>query len=196
MARTRAAAPQTTAQALASAIKSARDIMRKDKGLSGDLDLLPMLTWVMFLKFVDDMERLAEDDAMLAGKPFHPAIAPPYRWRDWAADPAGITGDDLIAFVNNEKAIRPDGTEGPGLFAYLRSLRGADGGDRRDVIATVFRGIANRMLNGYLLRDLINKVEGIHFTSSAPSAISTSRCCERCATPRVTPASSTPRGHW
>jgi type I restriction enzyme M protein len=167
MARKKApAAPQTTAQALGSAIKSARDIMRKDKGLSGDLDRLPMLTWVMFLKFVDDLERQAEDESILAGKRFHSAIAPPYRWRDWASNPAGITGDDLLAFVNNEKAIRPDDTEGPGLFAYLRELRGADGVDRRDIIAAVFRGISNRMQSGYLLRDLINKVEGIHFTSS------------------------------
>src|SRR5688572_32201747 len=94
------AAPLTTAQQLGSAIKSARDIMRKDKGLNGDLDRLPMLTWVMFLKFVDDLERQAEDEAALAGKPFRPAIAPPYRWRDWASEPTGITGDDLIAFVN------------------------------------------------------------------------------------------------
>jgi len=49
---------------------------------------------------------------------------------------------------------------------YLRGLQGADGGDRRDVIATVFRGTVNRMINGYLLRDVINKVNGIHFTSS------------------------------
>ena len=62
--------------------------------------------------------------------------------------------------------MRPDGTRGPGLFAYLRGLQGANGGDRRDVIATVFRGIVNRMVNGYLLRDVINKVNGIHFTSS------------------------------
>ena len=46
----------TTVQSLGSLIKSARDIMRKDKGLSGDLDRLPMLTWIMFLKFLDDME--------------------------------------------------------------------------------------------------------------------------------------------
>ena len=46
----------TTAQSLGSLIKSARDIMRKDKGLNGDLDRLPMLTWVMFLKFLDDIE--------------------------------------------------------------------------------------------------------------------------------------------
>ncbi len=158
--------PLTTAQQLGSLIKSARDIMRKDKGLNGDLDRLPMLTWIMFLKFLDDMEQMRKQEAEMAGKKFRPAIEPPYRWRDWAAKPEGITGDELIAFVNNEEAIRPDGTKGPGLFAYLRNLQSANGGDRRDVIATVFKGTVNRMINGYLLRDVINKVNSIHFTSS------------------------------
>src|SRR5215213_2997525 len=75
----------TTAQKLASIVKSARDVMRKDKGLNGDLDRLPMLTWIMFLKFLDDTEQLREDEAILAGERFRPAIEPPYRWRDWAA---------------------------------------------------------------------------------------------------------------
>jgi type I restriction enzyme M protein len=110
----------TTAQRLGSVVKSARDIMRKDKGLNGDLDRLPMLTWIMFLKFLDD----------------------------------------------NDEAVRPDGKRGPGLFAYLRCLQGANGGDRRDVIATVFKGTVNRMQSGYLLRDVLNKINGIHFTSS------------------------------
>src|SRR6266568_4615903 len=101
--------PLTTAQRLSSIVKACRDIMRKDRG---------------------------------------------------------ITGHELISFVNNEEAVRPDGTKGPGLFAYLRGLQGAIGGDRRDVIATVFKGTINRMINGYLLRDVINKVSGIHFTSS------------------------------
>lgn len=170
--------PLTTAQQLGSIIKSARDIMRKDKGLNGDLDRLPMLTWIMFLKFLDDMERIREEEAILAGERFRPAIEPPYRWRDWAANGNGhgeelplvavnrLTGDDLIAFINNDEAMRPDGERGPGLFAYLRSLQGADGGDRRDVIATVFRETRNRMQSGYLLRDVINKINGIHFTSS------------------------------
>ncbi len=65
----RAPAPAlTTAQQRASIVKSARDIMRKDKGLSGDLDRLPMLTWIMFLKFLDDMERVRSDEAALKGK--------------------------------------------------------------------------------------------------------------------------------
>ena len=140
--------------------------MRKDKGLNGDLDRLPMLTWIMFLKFLDDMEEIRQEEATMAGQRFRPAIESPYRWRDWAAKEDGITGDELIAFVNNEEAVRPDGTRGAGLFAYLRSLQGANGGDRRDVIATVFKGTINRMINGYLLRDVINKVSGIHFTSS------------------------------
>ena len=128
-------APLTTAQSLGTLIKSARDIMRKDKGLNGDLDRLPMLTWVMFLKFLDDLESQREDEAKLAGKRFRPAIERPYRWRDWAANPQGITGDELLAFINHEECTRPDGSRGPGIFAYLRSLASSNGDDRRDVIA-------------------------------------------------------------
>ena len=158
--------PQTTFQQLTSILKSCRDIMRKDKGLSGDIDRLPMLTWVMFLKFLDDVEKIRETETKLEGKKFKPAIHSPYRWRDWAAREDGITGDELIAFINHDEAIRPDGTRDLGLFAYLRSLQGANGGDRRDVIATVFKGTINRMINGYLLRDMINSINKINFTSS------------------------------
>lgn len=160
------AIPQTTAQQLSSLIKSSRDIMRKDKGLNGDSDRIPMLTWIMFLKFLDDMEQVREAEVKVAGKKYVRAVEPPYRWRDWAAREDGITGDELIAFINNDEAIRPDGKRGAGLFAYLRRLQGAEGGDRRDVVATVFKGTVNRMINGYLLRDIINKVNQIHFTSS------------------------------
>ena len=88
--------PQTTAQQLGSLIKSARDIMRKDKGLNGDLDRLPMLTWIMFLKFLDDLEQVEETRAAFGGKKYRTAIEPPYRWRDWAAKKDSITGDELI----------------------------------------------------------------------------------------------------
>ncbi len=158
--------PLTTAQQLGSLIKSARDIMRKDKGLNGDLDRLPMLTWIMFLKFLDDLEQIREQEATVGGKKFRPSIEPPYRWRDWAAKEDGVTGDELISFINNEEAVRPDGMKGQGLFAYLRNLQSSNGGDRRDVIANIFRGVINRMVSGYLLRDIINRLNGIHFTSS------------------------------
>src|SRR5208283_550635 len=144
----------TTAQSLGSLLKSARDIMRKDKGLNGDLDRLPMLTWIMFLKFLDDLEIQREGEARLAGKKFKPAIEPPYRWRDWAAKSDGITGDELLAFINNEEANLPNGKKGAGLFYYLRRLASSDSpgvANARDVVATVFKGVQNRMVSGYLL---------------------------------------------
>ena len=156
----------TTAQSLGALLKSARDIMRKDKGLNGDLDRLPMLTWIMFLKFLDDLELQREGEAKLAAKKFKPAIEPPYRWRDWAAKADGITGDELLAFINNEETTLPNGKKGAGLFRYLRTLTSSNGDDRREVIATVFRGVQNRMASGYLLRDIINKIAGIHFNAS------------------------------
>jgi type I restriction enzyme M protein len=158
---------QTTAQRLDSIVKSARKMMRKDKGLNGDLDRLPMLTWIMFLKFLDDMERLEEERAEIGERDFKGAIEAPYRWRDWAAQDDGITGPDLLSFLTDERTELPDGSTGPGLFAYLKGLRGDNGRrERRDVVATVFQGLTNRMESGYLLRDVINLVDDIHFDSS------------------------------
>lgn len=156
----------TTAQRLGSLVKSARDIMRKDKGLNGDLDRLPMLTWILFLKFLDDHEVIREDRAKMKRERFRSVIEAPYRWRDWAAKEDGISGDALRNFINQEETVRPDGSKGPGLIAYLRDLQGSKGDDGRDVIRSVFSGVTNRMESGYLLRDVINKVNNIHFDSN------------------------------
>ena len=155
----------TTAQRLSGIVKSCRKIMRKDKGLNGDSDRLPILTWIMFLKFLDDNEQILETEALLNNEKYNPIIEAPYRWRDWAED-QNLTGDDLLAFINNEKAVLPDGTEKLGLFYYLRELQSESGKSRKDVIATVFKGVNNRMINGYLLRDVVNKIDEIHFTST------------------------------
>lgn len=159
-------APITTAQRLGSLLKSCRDTMRKDKGLNGDLDRLPQLTWMLFLKFLGDLEQQDEVKATLAGDAYSPLIPTPYRWRDWAVQADGITGDELLAFINNDEALLPNGRRGPGLFARLKGLQGAEGGDRRDVISRVFSGLSNRMVNGYLIRDVITKINEIHFSSS------------------------------
>jgi type I restriction enzyme M protein len=141
--------------------------MRKDKGMNGDLDRLPQLTWIMFLKFLDDVETIRSTEAAVAGKKYIPLIDHPYSWKDWAEKPDGMTGNELIAFVNNDEAIRPDGKRGLGLIQYLRSLHGSSNGKGgRSVLANVFQGVNNRMTNGYLLRDVINKVNEINFTSS------------------------------
>lgn len=164
----------TTAQRLASIVKSCRDIMRKDKGLNGDTDRLPMLTWVMFLKFLDDKEKAREEDAILDGKEYRPIIEYPYRWRDWAAPADGITGDELLAFINNDEVPHPLGEMNekgkpvrvPGLFKYLRSIPDHPDIPQRSVIRNVFRDTLNRMINGYLIRDVLNTINEIHFDST------------------------------
>ena len=139
--------PQTK---LTSVIKSARDFMRKDAGLNGDLDRIPQLAWLLFLKAFDGLEQNRE----VTETKYRPAIEAPYRWRDWAADPNGRTGDVLVKFVNDE------------LLPYLRVLVGSGAHDPRDVLSAVFKETNNRMLSGYLLRDVVNKVNEINFASA------------------------------
>lgn len=157
---------KTSPQQLSSIIKAARDIMRKDRGLSGDTDRLPQLTWLLFLKFIDDDERIREVNAELEGATFKPAIQKPYRWRDWASPADGLTGDDLRNFINNDEATLPNGKKGKGLFKYLKDLRGSRSGDRRDVVSHVFEGTINRMVSGYLMREMVNKLNQLNFTST------------------------------
>jgi type I restriction enzyme M protein len=132
-------------------IKSARDIMRKDAGLNGELDRLPQLSWLLFLKFFDDAEQQRETTAVLAGKPYKAVIEAPWRWRDWAADPDyGLTGDELLDFVNGD------------LIPHLREMSGTPS---RLVIKELFSEIDNRMRSGYLLRDVINLINELNFHS-------------------------------
>ncbi|WP_153162734.1 class I SAM-dependent DNA methyltransferase [Zoogloea sp. 1C4] len=163
----KARTPLTTRENLSALIGTARKILRKDKGLNGDVDRLPLLTWVMFLKFLDDLEIAHAEEAELDGKRYQPIIESPYRWRDWAARDDGISGDELLAFIGQETTRRADGSTGKGLFAYLRGLAGeGEKGSQREVIANVFKGVQNRMVSGYLLRDIINKINAIHFSAS------------------------------
>lgn len=143
--------PTTPQARLASAIKRARDIMRKDAGLNGDTDRIPQLAWLLFLKAFDAQEAQRE----VTDRKFRPAIEEPYRWRDWAANEVeGRTGEELLTFVNGE------------LLPYLRGLTGTQERDPRDVLAAVFKETYNRMLSGYLLRDVVDCVNQIHFESS------------------------------
>ncbi|GAA4187856.1 HsdM family class I SAM-dependent methyltransferase [Microbispora amethystogenes] len=143
-----ATADKTSRARLTAVIKAARDIMRKDAGLNGDLDRLPQLSWLLFLRAFDAMEDTRE----LVEEDYRPAIDKPYRWRDWAPN-ADFTGDDFRSFVNNE------------LLPYLRGdLDGT--GPKDPVLTSLFKEIHNRMLSGYLLRDLVSRLNEINFTSS------------------------------
>jgi len=83
---------------LSTTIKSIQDIMRKDVGVDGDAQRISQLGWMLFLKIFDDREKeyeMMEDN-------YRSVIPPKLRWRSWAADPEGITGDKLLDFVNND----------------------------------------------------------------------------------------------
>lgn len=148
-----AARPTTSRAELTAVIKRARNIMRKDPGLNGDADRIPQLSWLLFLKSLDDHEQtreLLEDD-------YRPVLEPPFRWRDWAGPNAALqrTGEALVIFVNDN------------LLPHLAALSGAGRhGYERDVVAQVFSDVYNRMVSGYLLAELIEQVDRVNFNSS------------------------------
>ncbi|GAA4603833.1 N-6 DNA methylase [Actinoallomurus liliacearum] len=135
---------------LSAVIKSARDIMRKDAGLNGDLDRLPLLSWLLFLRAFDALEQ----ERKIWDTDFRPAIQPEFQWNKWAED-ENLTGPALTEFINDR------------LLPYLSSLSSNKPGDPRNVLGQVFRGVQNRMVSGYLFRDLVNQIKKIDFTSSS-----------------------------
>lgn len=148
-----AAATDTTPRArLAAVIKRARDIMRKDAGLNGDLDRIPQLAWLLFLKAFDDLE----ERRAVTERDYRPVLEDRFRWRTWAADPVRrLHGEQLLVFV--------DGA----LLPHLARLQGSGrADDPRDALAAVFGETRNRMVSGHLLYDLVGEVAKVHFTSA------------------------------
>ncbi|NWJ98740.1 MAG: SAM-dependent DNA methyltransferase [Chloroflexi bacterium] len=146
--------PLTSRQQLASTIKSVRDLLRKDAGLSGDTDRLPQLAWLLFLKSFDDFEMAREDEY---GNAYDPVIQSPYRWRNWAASEdktKRLSGEELLSFVNND------------LISYLSRLSGPAEDDIRSITGKIFQGTYNRIRSGYLLREVVDKLSLINFNSS------------------------------
>src|SRR2546421_7779381 len=146
--------PLSSREQLNATIKSVRDLLRKDAGLAGDTDRLPQLTWLLFLKNLDDFEISQEDEL---GEEYEPVIEPPYRWRDWAAvedKTQRLTGDEVLDFVNND------------LISYLGRISGSGEQDIRTIIGTIFQGTYNRVRSGYILREVVDKLSTINFNSS------------------------------
>jgi type I restriction enzyme M protein len=130
------------------------------------VDRLPLLTWVMFLKFLDDLEAVHEEEAELDGKRYQPIIEAPYRWRDWAAR---RTASPATSCWPSSTRTRPPRRRHAAPAVRLPARPGRqrrEKGSQREVIANVFKGVQNRMVSGYLLRDIINKINGIHFSAS------------------------------
>lgn len=129
-------------------IKSIQDIMRKDVGVDGDAQRISQLCWMIFLKIIDDQDQefeLLKDD-------FCSPIPMELQWRQWAADPEGITGETLLDFVNDK------------LFPTLKELSpSSEKGHRAKVVCDVFEDAYNYMKSGQLMRQVINKINEVDF---------------------------------
>ena len=146
--------------------KNIDDILHKDAGCGSELDYVEQTSWVLFLKYLDDLEKDKQTAAALTGKSFSPIIDKKYQWTVWAA-PKGkdgkldhhkaMTGDDLTEFVNGK------------LFPYLKKFKtSATGPDTIEYkIGEIFSELKNRVQSGYNLREVINRIDQLRFRTHA-----------------------------
>ncbi|WP_404228292.1 N-6 DNA methylase [Acinetobacter venetianus] len=136
-------------------IKSIQDTMREDVGVDGDVQRLGQLVWMLFLKVADDRENELATLALLEGKTFKSPIPEKFRWRNWAANDEGMTGDELKDFIDNE------------LFPALQNLAVENDDLRARVVQNVFADAYNYMKSGGLIRKVINQIQkGFDFNKS------------------------------
>lgn len=133
-------------------IKTIQNLMRQDAGVDGDAQRISQLCWMFFLKIIDDQDQERE----LFDRKYVSPIPKGKRWRDWAANPEGITGDALLDFVNTD------------LFPTLKNLEiKGPGGERRGVVRGVFEDAYNYMKSGQAMRQVINKIQEVNFNDLA-----------------------------
>ena len=133
---------------ISTTIKTIQDIMRKDRGVDGDAQRISQLGWMLFLKIFDDREKEYE----LIRKDYRSPIPAQLRWRNWAVNPEGITGDELLRFIDTD------------LFPTLKDLPPDSGSNGSGIlIRRVFEDSYNYMKIGTLIRQVINKINEIDF---------------------------------
>ncbi|WP_035235238.1 type I restriction-modification system subunit M [Desulfobacter vibrioformis] len=129
---------------LTTLVKSIQDIMRKDVGVDGDAQRISQMVWLIFLKIFDDKEQ----EWQLTVPNYTSPLPSRFRWSNWAKNPEGMTGEELVDFVNND------------LFPALKNLATKAGvTDRGQVVGSVFEDAYNYMKSGTLLRQVINTIE-------------------------------------
>lgn len=141
------------------------DILRRDDGISGAMHYTEQISWILFLKFLNDYENNSADEAFLDGKEYHYVLRKDLRWTQWACpkDDSGkldvkraLTGDDLIDFVNNT------------LFPYLKAFKNTTS-DLKSLtykIGAIFEYLDNRVASGHTLREVLDIIDGLNFQSS------------------------------
>jgi type I restriction enzyme M protein len=137
-------------------ISSIRNIMRQDRGISGDAQRLEQLGWMLFLKIMGDKDQELE----IIKENYVSVIPSKFQWSNWASDPEGITGDELLEFIDSNSE------DNKGLFASLKNLTSNTNPERAAIVKEVFDGSNNYMKSGYELRKVINKLNEINFNNS------------------------------
>jgi len=146
--------------------KNIDDILHKDAGCSSELDYVEQTSWVLFLKYLDDLEKDRRTKAELAGKSYEDVISKQYRWGTWAAPKTrdgkidhhkALTGDDLKDFVDGK------------LFPYLRKFKtDASSADTLEYkIGEIFSELKNKTQSGYNLREVINRIDELRFRTQS-----------------------------
>lgn len=137
---------------ISASIKTIRNIMRNESGggISGDAQRLEQLGWMLFLKIMDDKDLELE----ITKDNYLSVIPEEFQWRNWAANPAGITGDALLEFINNE------------MYPALKTLGHPEPNARQQLVRDVFEGNNNYFKSGYGFRKVINKLNEINFNDS------------------------------
>lgn len=150
--------------------KNIDDVLWKDAGCGSELDYVEQTSWVLFLKYLDDLERDRATSAELTGKSYTPIIDQEYQWSVWAApkikragtervevDHNALTGDDLLDFVNGK------------LFPYLKKFKlSSENADTIEYkIGEIFSELKNRLQSGYNLREVINLIDELRFRTHA-----------------------------
>lgn len=140
--------------------KNIDNILHTDSGCGTELDYVEQTSWILFLKYLDDLEETKKMEAALAGKSYSHILIPEYTWDSWAC-PKGkdgrldhskaLDGDDLNDFVNNK------------LFPYLKKFKAEDSNTIEYKIGEIFHELKNKISSGYKLREILNIVDGMHF---------------------------------
>jgi type I restriction enzyme M protein len=144
--------------------KNIDDVLWKEAGCTTELDYTEQTSWLLFLKYLDDLETDKQLRAELDGKPYQFILEEKYRWGSWAApkDANGtidhnkaLSGDDLRDFVNHE------------LFRYLGNFKqkASSSNTLEYKIGEIFSQIKNKISSGYNLRDIIDQLDGLRFQS-------------------------------
>jgi len=144
------------------AFKNIDNELRKDAGVSSELDYIEQTSWVLFLKYLDDLEKEKKKEAALAGRSYKQIIAPEFQWEVWAAPktPDGkldhhkaFNGDDLTEFVDQK------------LFPYLKKFKSAteDISTIEYKIGEIFSELKNKIQSGYTLREILDIIDTMRF---------------------------------